>query len=412
MTESHVQTLIADRIGGARFGQDTVIYKFERIKRAKAAALAAHPDREIIDMGVGEPDAPANREVVSALADAASNPGNRFYADNGIELFKEAAARYMGEVYGVSGLNSATQVVHAIGSKSAFALLPYAFVNEGDVVIQTVPGYPVLATISNWLGATVYNLPITPDNGFLPNLEEIPEEVANKAKLLYLNYPNNPTGAVATREFFEQAVAFAKRYHLLVVHDAAYGALTFDGYEPLSFLSVPGAIDVGIEVHSMSKAFNMTGWRLGFVAGNELAIKAFSTVKDNNDSGQFRAIQIASAHALGHSEWTQETALKYSRRHERLVEVLRSAGFAARKPQASFYLYVPAPKGVVGGPTFATAADFSEYLIMEQSISTVPWDDAGAFVRWSVTYEADGEAQEARVMAEVARRLGRLELVF
>lgn len=412
MTDSHVQNLIAERIGGKRFGQDTVIYKFERIKRAKAAALAAHPEREIIDMGVGEPDAPAHPDVVHALADAAANPGNRFYADNGIDLFKEAAAKYMADVYGVTGLDPATQVVHAIGSKSAFALLPYAFVNEGDAVIQTVPGYPVLTTISSWLGATVHNLPITPENGFLPDLRSVPADVLDRAKLLYLNYPNNPTGATATRAFFEEVVAFAKQHHLLVVHDAAYGALTFDGYEPLSFLSIPGALEVGIEVHSMSKAFNMTGWRLGFVAGNETAVKAFATVKDNNDSGQFRAIQIASAKALSHPEWTEDTARKYSRRHELLVDVLRDAGFEAKKPKASFYLYVKAPKGVVGGPTFATAADFSEYLIKEQSISTVPWDDAGHFVRWSVTYEATDEQDEVRVMNEVARRLGQLELEF
>lgn len=412
MAESPIQRLIAERIGGRQFGKDTVIYKFERIKRAKAAALSAHPERAIIDMGVGEPDAPAHPEVVEALRAAAANPANRFYADNGIDAFKQAAARYMADVYGVAGLDAATQVVHCIGSKSAFALLPYAFINEGDVVIQTVPGYPVLATISGWLGGSVYNLPITPDNGFIPNLRDIPDDVVNKAKLLYINYPNNPTGATATRAFFEEVVQFAKQHGILVVHDAAYGALTFDGYQPLSFLSVPGAIDVGIEVHSMSKAFNMTGWRLGFVAGNALAVKAFATVKDNNDSGQFRAVQLASAHALAHPEWTEATALKYSRRHDLLVPVLQAAGFDAKKPKASFYLYVRAPKGVEDGPAFASAADFSEYLIKEQSISTVPWDDAGPFVRWSVTYEADDEADERRVMTELALRLGRLRFRF
>lgn len=412
MADSYIQKLIAERIGGERFGKDTVIYKFERIKRAKAAAQAAYPNREIIDMGVGEPDEPAHSEVVDALEAAARNPENRFYADNGIQLFKEAAVQYMSDVYGVKGLDPNLHVNHSIGSKPALALLPYAFINPGDIVLQTVPGYPVMATISTWLEGSAYNLPITPENHFLPDIDAIPEEILKRAKIFYLNYPNNPTGATATRAFFEKVVAFAKKNQLLVVHDNAYGALTFDGVEPLSFLSVPGAMDVGVEIHSMSKAFNMTGWRLGFVVGNPLIVKAFATVKDNNDSGQFRAIQIASAHALKHPEWTKATADKYSRRHEKLVSVLQEAGFQAIKPKASFFLYVRAPKGVVGGPEFDSAAAFSEYLIKEQSISTVPWDDAGAFVRWSVTYEAASEEDEQRVMTELRNRLGQLKLIF
>ncbi|MCY0888679.1 MAG: LL-diaminopimelate aminotransferase [Alicyclobacillaceae bacterium] len=412
MSEAWIRDLFAERIGGSNFGLDTVIYKFERIKRAKAAALAAHPERTIIDMGVGEPDEPARKEVADALYHAALQPENRFYADNGIHAYKVAAARYLSEVYGVHGLNPETQINHSIGSKPALAALPFAFVNPGDVVLQTVPGYPVLATLSTWLGGSAYNLPIHPGNDYLPDLSSIPDEVCRRAKLFYLNYPNNPTGAVAPPSFFEKLVDFARQHHILVVHDNAYGALTFDGHAPFSFLSVPGAVDVGVEIHSMSKAFNMTGWRLGFVAGNEQVVKAFATVKDNQDSGQFRAIQIASAEALAHPEWTVETAAKYSRRHNKLVDVLQSCGFPAIKPKASFFLYVQAPRAAEGGPSFENAAEFSEYLIQEFSISTVPWDDAGHFVRFSVTYEADGEADEDVVMEELKRRLSRARFVF
>jgi len=188
--------------------------------------------------------------------------------------------------------------------------------------------------------------------------------------------------------------------------------LTYDGLKPLSFLSVPGAKDVGVELHSLSKSYNMTGWRIGFVAGNPLIIKAFSDVKDNNDSGQFIAIQKAAAYGLAHPEITERIAEKYSRRHELLVNALNDLGFKAKKPKGSFFLYVQAPKGVEGGPTFETAEDFSQFLIREKLISTVPWDDAGHYVRFSVTFIADGEEEERRVISEIKRRLGDLKFIF
>lgn len=403
--ESYIQGLFAERIGGKSFGKDTVLYKFEKIKRAKAAAKLAHPDVPLIDMGVGEPDDRAADGIVDVLANEARKRENRFYADNGIPEFKRAAATYLERVFGVSGIDPDKEINHAIGSKPALAMLPSVFINPGDVAIMPVPNYPVLGTHTGWLGGEVYRLPLTRERNFLPDLTTIPEDVARRAKLLYLNYPNNPTGAMATREFFEKVIEFAKRHHILVVHDAAYAALTFDGIPPLSFLSIPGAKEVGVELFSFSKAYNMTGWRLAFVAGNELAVKGFATVKDNNDSGQFIAIQKAAIYGLEHPEITQEIAAKYSRRHNLLVAALNSLGFQATKPGGSFYLYTAAPKGIVGGPKFASAEEFSQYLITEKQISTVPWDDAGAFVRWSVTFEADGEAAEQTVIAEIKRRL-------
>lgn len=409
---TYIQHTFADRIGGSNYGKDTNIYKFEKIKRAKAAAKLQYPDVELIDMGVGEPDEMADAEIIATLAKEAAKPENRGYADNGIPEFKHAAAKYLQEVFQVEGIDPDTEILHSIGSKPALAMLPSCFINPGDITIMTVPGYPVMGTHTKYLGGEVYNIPLTADNHFLPDLDAIPEEVCTRAKLLYLNYPNNPTGAVATVEFFTKAIAWAKRHQIIIVHDAPYAALTYDGNKPLSFLSVPGAKDVGVELHSLSKSYNMTGWRIGFIAGNPLIVKAFGDVKDNNDSGQFIAIQKAAAYGLAHPEITEAIAAKYSRRHDMLVAALNEAGFSAVKPQGSFFLYVEAPKAVKGGPEFRSAEDFSQYLIREKLISTVPWDDAGRFIRFSVTFQAQGQAEEKRVMSELKRRLTDEEYIF
>ena len=410
--QTYIQQVFADRIGGANYGKDTNIYKFEKIKRAKAAAKLAHPDVELIDMGVGEPDEMADAGIVAKLAEEAAKPENRGYADNGIAEFKAAAAQYLKDVFQVDGIDPETEVLHSIGSKPALAMLPSCFINPGDVTIMTVPGYPVLGTHTKYLGGEVYTVKLTKENNFLPDLNAIPEDICKRAKLLYLNYPNNPTGAAATPEFFAEVVAWAKKHEVIVVHDAPYSALTYDGVKPLSFLSVPGAKDVGVELHSLSKSYNMTGWRIGFVAGNPLIVKAFGDVKDNNDSGQFIAIQKAAIYGLQNPEITERIAEKYSRRHNMLVAALNEIGFHAEKPKGSFFLYVEAPKAVKNGPEFATGEDFSQYLIREKLISTVPWDDAGRFIRFSVTFQAKGEEEEKRVIDELKRRLTDVEFVF
>lgn len=403
---------IADRLGGKMFGKSTEIYKFELIKRAKARARAANPGVPLIDMGVGEPDWAADSRVVAKLAEEAGKPENRWYSDNGIPEFQEAAAQFMQRMYGVSGLTS-DHIIHGIGSKPILAMLPICFINPGDVVLTTVPGYPVAATYTKYLGGQVHPLPLLESNGFLPDLGSIPAPVLAKAKLLYLNYPNNPTGAMATAGFFKDVAAFAAKHGLVVVHDAAYSALTYDGIKPLSFLSVEGGMEVGVEVHSLSKTFNMTGWRMGFVAGNAHAVKAYGVVKDNTDSGQFRAIQKAAIHALEHPEIRDRTVEKYSRRFDLLVPALQSLGFNARKPGGSFYCYVQAPKSAQNGrTTFASAAAFSEFLIENCLISTVPWDEAGNYLRFSVTFEAADEAEEQRIIGEMKTRIAKLGLKF
>jgi LL-diaminopimelate aminotransferase len=412
MQDNYIQQLFAERVGGDNFGKETVLYKFEKIKRAKRDARRDHPSMELIDLGVGEPDWMAEPEVVEVLYNQAKRQENRGYTDNGIADFKEAAVHYMEKVYQVYDIDSVHEVNHGIGSKSILALLPLAFINPGDITIMTVPGYPVMGTMTTAVGGEVVNLPLLAENHFMPDLESLTLEQRHRAKLLYINYPNNPTGATAAKSFFQEVVQFAKANNIIVVADAAYAALTFDGERPLSFLSVEGAKEVGIEIHSLSKAFNMTGWRLAFVCGNELVIKGFAAVKDNNDSGQFAAIQKAGAYCLRHPEITEKTALKYSRRLTLLVKVLYSLGFSVSKPKASFYLYVGIPRGTKGGRCFTSAEDFSEFLLKEQLISTVPWDDAGAYIRLSVTFEAKDEQEEEKVIFEVARRLGEIGLVF
>ncbi|MCH8311517.1 MAG: LL-diaminopimelate aminotransferase [Nitrospinae bacterium] len=409
--ESYIQSLFAQRLGGDQFGKDTTIYKFEKIKRAKRAALKANPDKELFDMGVGEPDEMAYPGVIEVLQKEAAKPENRGYTDNGIQEFKEAAVNYMDKVFGVKGLNPDIHVNHTIGSKPGLAMFPAIYIDPGDVVLMTVPGYPVMGTHASFLGGEVVNLPLLKENKFLPDLKSIDPKILERTKILYLNYPNNPTGATATREFFEEVVEFAQKNKIVVIQDAAYAALTYNG-KPLSFLSVPGAMEVGVEFHSLSKAYNMTGWRIAFIVGNELVVKGFAHVKDNVDSGQFAAIQKAGVYALDHPEITREILEKYRRRLTLMVDVLNSVGFNATLPGGSFFLYVKAPKGIEGGEEFNTAEDFSQFLIKKMLISTVPWDNAGNYVRFSATFAAKDTTDETRIMQEIKNRLSSVKFVF
>jgi LL-diaminopimelate aminotransferase len=403
------QSLFAERIGGAGYGKDTKIYKFEKIKRAKRAALAAHPERRLLDFGIGENDDMADPLVREALKREVDKLENRGYADNGIAAFKEAAASFLQQVFGVS-LDPATEINHAIGSKPAYAMLPAVFINPGDVTLMTVPGYPVAGTHTQYYGGEVYKLPLRAENGFYPDLAAIPADVRRRAKLLVLNYPNSPTGATATRDFYRRVIDFAHTNQVVVVQDAAHVLLSYDG-PPLSFLQVEGAKEVGVEVHSLSKGFNMIGWRMGFVAGHPKIVQAFADVKDNCDSGQFMAIQQAAALALRHPELADAVRAKYRRRLQKLVAALQKVGFGASMPSGTYFLYVPAPKACAGR-TLASAEEASQFLIAEQSLCCVPWDDAGAFLRFSVTYLAKDEAEEDALMAETVERLGRLQLQF
>jgi LL-diaminopimelate aminotransferase len=416
MSDPYFQRLFADRIGGANYGKGTAIYKFERIKRAKRKALADHPERRLLDFGIGENDAMAPESIRQVMADQINRPENRGYADNGIPAFKEAAARLMLREYGVE-LDPVTEVNHCIGSKTALAMLPACFINPGDVTLMTAPGYPVAGTHTGYYGGVVYRLPLMAENDFFPDFDAIPPDIRRQAKLLVINYPNSPTGKTATPEFYERVVAFAKANDVVVVQDAAHAMLSFDR-PPHSFLAVPGAREVGVEVHSLSKGYNMIGWRIGWVCGHERIVRAFADVKDNCDSGQFIAIQRAAAAALDDPEIPRGIRAKYRRRLEKLVATLTRCGFQCAMPGGTYFLYTPAPRGFAsGGPggglvQFDNAEAVSQYLITEQSICTVPWDDAGAYLRFSVTYEADDEAAEDALMAETESRLKNIRPEF
>jgi LL-diaminopimelate aminotransferase len=396
-------------MGAANYGKGTEIYKFEKIKRAKRKALADHPERKLLDFGIGENDDMAEPMVRDCLKQEVDKLENRGYADNGITAYKEAAASFMQKVFGVT-LDPATEINHAIGSKPALAMLPAAFINPGDVTLMTVPGYPVAGTHTRYYGGEVHKLPLREENGFLPDLDGIPADIKKRAKLLVINYPNSPTGAVATCDFYKKVIDFAHTHKVIIVQDAAHILLSYNG-PALSFLQMDGAKEVGVEVHSMSKGFNMIGWRMAFVAGHRKIVQAFADVKDNSDSGQFMAVQQASALALLHPEISDHVREKYRRRLQKLVAALSQVGFRAKMPGGTYFLYSTAPVAA-GDRSFANAEEVSQFLIHEQSVCCVPWDDAGPYLRFSVTYLAKNEAEEDTLMKETVERLGRLRLRF
>jgi LL-diaminopimelate aminotransferase len=372
--------------------------------------LADHPERSLIDFGIGENDGMADVSVRQAMAAEINEPANRGYADNGIAAYKEAVARFMAREFDVR-LDPVKEVNHCIGTKTALAMLPAAFINPGDVTLMTVPGYPVAGTHTKYYGGEVYRLPLLAANDYYPDLDSIPADIRRRAKLLVVNYPNSPTGRVATVDFYKKVIDFAMKNEIVVVQDATHIMFTYEG-RPLSFLQVPGAREVGVETYSMSKGWNMIGWRLGWVCGNELIVRAFADVKDNSDSGQFIAIQKAAVVALDNAEIPRYTRAKYERRLRLLVETLRRLGFQCSMPGGSYFLYAASPKGIAGGPSFDNAEACSQYLITEHSICTVPWDDAGANLRFSVTYEAADEVAEKALMATLEERLKGLKFEF
>jgi LL-diaminopimelate aminotransferase len=408
--EPYFQELFAERIGGAGYGKGTEIYKFEKIKRAKRKALADYPDRALVDFGIGENDSMAAAAVRERMAAEINRPENRGYADNGVQAFKDAAARFMQRQFGVT-LDAGTEINHCIGSKTALAMLPACFINPGDITLMTVPGYPVAGTHTKYYGGQVHRLPLLEEHDFYPDWNSITPEVWEKTKLLVLNYPNSPTGKVADVDFYRRVIELAQEHKFVVVQDAAHILLTYDR-APLSFLSVPGAKEVGVEVHSLSKGFDMIGWRIGWVCGNAKLVQAFSDVKDNCDSGQFAAIQHSAAAALDNPEIPQQIRAKYQRRLQKLVAALKQCGFQCEMPGGTYFLYTRSPRGIRGGQRFENAEQASQYLITEKSIVTVPWDDAGPFLRFSVTYVAADEAAEDALMAETVKRLGSLQLEF
>ena len=348
-------------------------YLFAEVDRRIAAKRKEGVD--VISLGIGDPDLPTPQHVVDALSAAAAKPYTHQYPEyEGLPAFREAVATWYGNRFGVK-LDPETQVVSLIGSKEGIAHFPVAVVDPGDVVLATDPGYPVYNTGTLFSDGETYYVPLRAENDFLPDLAAIPNDVIKRAKLLWICYPNNPTAAVAPRSFFEECVAFGKEHDLIIAHDAAYTEVCFDGYKPLSFLEVDGAMDVGIEFHSLSKTYNMTGWRIGMAVGNTDIIEALGRVKTNIDSGIFRAVQEAGVVALNETpqSWIDERNAIYQERRDLILDTLESMGLHAQRPQASLYVWSPTPAGI-------SAIDFSVRLLDEAGIVITPgvgFGDAG-----------------------------------
>jgi LL-diaminopimelate aminotransferase len=359
-------------------------YLFVEIDRLKNEKLKKGAD--IIDLGIGDPDLPTPSEIVEVAKKALENPAFHSYPSNqGSEFFRKSCANYMKRRFGVE-FNPETEIVALIGSKEGIAHFPLAFVNPGDIVLCPEPAYPVYHLGTLFAGGEPYYLPLLWENNFFPDLGSIPKEVLERAKILWLNYPNNPTGAVATREFFAEAISFAKRYGLILAHDAAYVEMYFE--EPaLSIFEVDGARDVAIEFHSLSKTFCMTGWRIGFAVGKKELVQGLAKVKSNIDSGVFTAIQYAGAYALDNLERiVPPLRAVFKERRDYLAKALQELGFELKIPQATFYLWVKVPKGF-------TSTEFCMKLLEELDIVVTPGNGFGAsgegYFRIALTVDVD-----------------------
>ncbi len=319
-------------------------YLFAEISRTVGRLRAE--GRDVISLGIGDPDLPTPQPIVDALCEAARDPANHRYPETeGLPELRAAIADWYRRRFGVE-LDPNAEVVPLIGSKEGIAHIPLAVIDPGDLVLVPDPGYPVYTSGAVFAGGEVFYVGLKADRGFLPDLGAVPTDVARRARLLWLNYPNNPTGATADEEFFREVVEFARQFDIVVCHDAAYSEVAFDGYRPASFLQVPGARDVGVEFHSLSKTYNMTGWRVGMAVGNAEVIQALTRVKTNFDSGIPQATQRAAITALrGPDGWVEANNRVYRRRRDLAVEALRAAGFEVRPPRATFYLWVPTPDG-------------------------------------------------------------------
>lgn len=373
-------------------------YLFADIDRKKAELRKQGKD--LIDLGIGDPDQPTPPHIVEAMQRAAAEPRyHRYPSYEGMQAFREAAVKWYGQRFGVHDLDAQRECCALIGSKEGIAHFPVAFINPGDLVLVPDPGYPVYATWTRFVGGEVHYMPLRKDNGFLPDLQAIPEEVAKRAKLIWVNYPNNPTAALASQDFYRRLVDFAVRHQIIVASDVAYSEIFFDGEPPCSFLEVDGAKEVGIEFQSLSKTYNMTGWRIGFAVGNATLVGGLGKVKTNTDSGAFEAVQAAGVAALSSPvECVEKIRETYRARRDILCDALSRAGFEVLRPKATFYVLVTCPKGT-------SSIDFAARLLVEAGVVATPATGFGAagegFIRLTLC------APEAR-MREAAERIAKL----
>jgi len=374
-------------------------YLFAEIDRLKNEMIRRGVD--VIDLGVGDPDLPTPPHIVERLKEAAEDPENHRYPSyNGLFSFRRAVSDWYKRRFGVD-LDPEREVIALIGSKEGIAHLPLAFVDPGDIVLVPNPAYPVYHIGTIFAGGRPYYMPLLEENGFLPDLEKIPEDIARRAKLIFVNYPNNPTAAVADLDFFERLKRFAKKYNIVVCHDAAYTELSYDGYRPPSFLEVKGSKEIAIEFHSLSKTYNMTGWRIGFAVGNAEVIKALKEVKSNIDSGVFQAVQWAAIAALeGSEDAVEKNRGVFQERRDILIDGLRKIGLRVQRAKATFYLWARVPSGY-------SSASFSQFLLERAGIVTTPgsgFGDAGeGYIRIALTVPKE------RII-EAVKRLANLKI--
>jgi len=358
-------------------------YLFAEIDRLRQEAIRRGMD--IINLGIGDPDLPTPPHIVSRMQEAAADRRNHQYPSyEGMLSFRQAAADWYSKRFGVT-LDPVTEVLSLIGSKEGIGHIPLAFVDPGDVVLVPDPGYPVYQAGTIFAGGVPHFMPLTREGGFLPDLRAIPAEALKKARILFLNYPNNPTAALAPRAFFAEAVAFARKHRLILCHDAAYSEVAFDGDLPDSLLAVEGAKEVAIEYHSLSKTYNMTGWRIGFAAGSPEILAGLGRIKTNLDSGVFQAVQEAAIAALrGPQDCVEAMRAIYRERRDALVDGLSALGFAVDRPKATFYVWIGAPKG-------HTSASFASALLSEVGIVMTPGTGFGrhgeGYIRAALTVD-------------------------
>lgn len=373
-------------------------YLFVEIDRRKREALAAK--RDVIDFGVGDPDLPTPAFIVDRMAEAIRDPVNHRYALGvGMVEFRETVAAYFEKRFGVR-LDPQTEIVALLGSKEGIGHLPTAVINPGEVVLVPQPGYPVYAAGTVFAGGECHTMALRERGGWLPDLAEIPPEIRRRARLMFLNYPHNPTGAVAPRAFLEQAVAFAREHGILLAQDAPYSELSFET-RPESILEIPGAKETAIEFHSLSKTFNMTGWRVGFVVGNRNVLAALAKVKSNVDSGVFQALQQAGIAALRGIERPEVRGLVdiYRRRRDVLVAGLREAGWPVTPPPATFYVWAKCPHGLDSQKVAARLLD-------EADVVAIPGAGFGGcgegYVRFALTVSEERTREAARRMQRLS----------
>jgi len=378
-------------------------YLFARIEKTIEKAKAEGVD--VISLGIGDPDRPTPDHIIDKLCEQAHNPENHRYPSSaGMISYRAAVAEYYKNRFGVE-LDSRTEAVSLIGSKEGIAHISFCYLDPGDVALIPDPGYPVYGIGALLAGAEPYKMPLKAENGFLPDLEAIPPDVARKAKLMFVNYPNNPTGAIADDDFYKKLIAFAKEYDVIVCHDAAYQDIAFDGYRPPSFMEYPGAKEVGIEFGSCSKSYNMTGWRIAWAVGNPRVIEALGRIKSNIDSGVFQAVQYAGIAALtGPQDCTFEMSRIYQERRDIVVEGLNGMGWNLEKPKATIYVWVPVPKGY-------TSISFAELVFEKTGVVITPGNGYGeygeGFFRIALTVEKE---RMVEAINRIKDKIGKVEL--